>query len=59
MIGHSPPDIYCYRKVEIKAIHKKLLDDKMSDAAVIAVVGTMTYRGPTNGERRVIDIELH
>jgi hypothetical protein len=47
------------RERDLKAIHKKLLDDKMRAPATIAVVGTMTYRGPTNGEWRVTDIELH
>jgi hypothetical protein len=47
------------REKDLKAIHKRLRDDKMPDTAVVAVVGTMTYRGPNGGEWRVVDIWLH
>ena len=47
------------RERDLKAYHKRLLDDKMSDYARVALVGSMTYRGPNGGEWRVVDIDLH
>jgi hypothetical protein len=47
------------RQENLKAFHRESLASKFPNDTVLAVVGTLTYRGPTNGQWRVVDGDLH
>jgi hypothetical protein len=47
------------RQEHLKAFHKDSLDSKFPNNTVLALVGTLTYRGATDGGWRVVDGDLH